>query len=53
MGGFKCIQVHSKQGNFCKKETIILYINVSLNTILSTDIYAALVQEFFSELGFG
>ena len=43
--GFKCIQVHSKQGNFWKKETIILYLYVSLNTILSTDIYVALEQE--------
>ena len=45
MGGFKCIQVHSKQGNFWKKETIILYLNLSLNTILSTDIYVALEQK--------
>ena len=45
MGGFKCIQVHSEQGNIWKNETIILYLNVSLNTILSTDIYVALEQE--------
>ena len=43
--GFKYIQVHSKQGNFWKKETITLYLNVSLNTILSTDIYVDLEQE--------
>ena len=30
---------------FRKKETIILYLNMSLNTILSTDIYIALEQE--------
>ena len=45
VGGFKCIKVHSKQGNFWKKETIILYHNMSLNTILSTDIYVTLEQE--------
>ena len=43
--GFKCIQVHSEQGNFWKNETIILYLNVSLNPILSTDIYVTLEQE--------
>ena len=45
VNGFKCIQVHSKHGNFRKKEMIILFLNVSLNTILSTDIYVALEQE--------
>ena len=45
VSGFKCIQVHSKQEKFWKKETIILYLNVSLNTILSPDIYVALEQE--------
>ena len=39
------IQVHSKQENFWEKETIILYLNVSLNTILSTDTYVALEEE--------
>ena len=47
MGGFKCIQVHSEQGNFWKNETIILYLNVILNTILSTDIDVALQQELY------
>ena len=42
---FKCIQVHSKQGNFRKEETIILSQNMSLNTIVSTDICVALGQE--------
>ena len=45
VNGFKCIQEHSKHGNFRKKEMIILSLNVSLNTILSTDIYVALEQE--------
>ena len=45
MYGFKCIQVHSKHGNFRKKEMTILSLNVSLNTILSTDIYVDLEQE--------
>ena len=46
VSGFKCIQVHSKQGNFRKKETIILYINMSLKIILSTDIYVALSRNY-------
>ena len=33
------------RGTFGKKETIIVYLNVSLNTILITDIYDALEQE--------
>ena len=45
VNGFKCIQVHSKHGNFRKEEMIILSLNVSLNTILSTDIYVALEEE--------
>ena len=45
VNSFKCIQVHSKHGNFRKKEMIILSLNVSLNTILSTDIYVALEEE--------
>ena len=39
------IQVHSKHGNCRKKEMIILSLNVSLNTILSTYIYVDLEQE--------
>ena len=39
------IQVHSKHGNCRKKEMIILSLNVSFNTILSTDIYVPLEQE--------
>ena len=38
VNGFKCIQVHSKHGNFRKTEMIILSLNMSLNTIF-TDIY--------------
>ena len=38
-------EVHSKQENFRKRETIILCLNMSLNTILSTDIYVDLEQE--------
>ena len=45
VGGCRCIQVHSQQGNFWKKETVILYLNVNLNTILNTDINVALEQE--------
>ena len=30
-----------------ENETIILYLNVILNTILSTDIYVALEQELY------
>ena len=45
VNGFKCIQVHSKHGNFRKKEMIIPSLNVSFNTILNTDIYVALEQE--------
>ena len=42
---FQMYPVHSKHGNLRKKEMIILSLNVSLNTILSTDIYVALEQE--------
>ena len=45
LNSFKCIQVHSKHGNFRRKEMIILSLNESLNTILSTDIYVALEEE--------
>ena len=45
VNNLKCIQVHSEQGNFRKMDMIILFLNVSLNTILSTDIYVDLEQE--------
>ena len=42
VNGLKCIQVHSKQGNFRKKEMSIRFLNVCSNT---TDNYVALEQE--------
>ena len=45
MHGFKYSQEHTKHGNFSKKKTTILSLNMSLNTISSTDIYVALEQE--------
>ena len=47
VNGFKYTQVYSKHGNFGKKKAIILSLYMSLNTILSTDIYVALDQELF------
>ena len=48
VGGFKCIHVHYKQGNFRKKETIV---NHSVPKFefkyhnLSTEIYVAIEKE--------
>ena len=45
VGGFKCITVHSKKGNFWKKGAIILYLNVALS-----DTLVFLLNEYFIEL---